>query len=157
MNSVFAGMKTGTDSRQTPPNWAPSPQGAARPLTDELLALEALLQPLGGDNVLHHRNGRQELDRPRHLAGDEVGALLCRLGDLTAQDVELLQAGNTEQASDHPVCRAARPPAAGTCLDREWGSGPRKAVKPDPRHRASKAETGSDNEHLPHQCRTSQE
>lgn len=77
MNSAFAGMKTGTDSRQTPPNWVPSPRGAARPLTDELLALEALLQPLRRDDVLHHGNGRQELDRPRDLAGDEVGALLC--------------------------------------------------------------------------------
>ena len=32
-----------------------------------------------------------------------------------------------------------------------------KAVKPDVCHRASKVETGSGNEHFPHQCRTSQE
>ena len=32
-----------------------------------------------------------------------------------------------------------------------------KAVKPDVRHRTSKVEAGSGNEHFPHQCRTSQE
>ena len=82
---------------KNPPNWASGAQGAARPLTDELLALEALLQPLWGDDVLHHGNGHQELDGPLHLAGDEVGTLLCSLGDLPTQDVELLRAGNTEQ------------------------------------------------------------
>lgn len=66
-------------------------------LTNELLTLETFLQPLGGHDVLHHGDGRQELDRARHLAGDEVGALLRRLGNLPSKDVELLEAGTTGQ------------------------------------------------------------
>lgn len=41
----------------------------------------------------HHGDGCQELDRARHFAGDEVRALLRRLGDLAPQDVELLKGG----------------------------------------------------------------
>lgn len=82
-------------------------EGSRRPLTDELLAPEALVQPLGGHDVLHHRDGRQELDRARDLAGDEVRALGHRLGDVTAQDVELLEAGAEETR-----VRAARRPSA---------------------------------------------
>lgn len=66
-------------------------------LTDELLTLETLLQPLRSHDVLHHGDGRQELHGARHLAGDEVGALLCRLGDLPTKNVELLGVTNTDQ------------------------------------------------------------
>ena len=66
--------------------------------------------------MLHHGNGRQELDRPRDLAGDEVGALLCGLGDLPAQDVQLLQAGN--RADVRPSCLQSRPPTGSWDLSR---------------------------------------
>lgn len=59
--------------------------------TNELLALEALFQPLRSHDVLHHRDGRQELHGARHLAGDEVGTLLCGLSNLSTQDVQLLK------------------------------------------------------------------
>lgn len=68
--------------------------------TNERLTLEALLQPVRGHHVLHHRDGRQELDRARHLAGDEVRALLRGLGNLPAQDVQLLKATSTERGGE---------------------------------------------------------
>lgn len=43
--------------------------------------------------MLHHGDGRQELHRARHFAGDEVCAFLRRLGDLAPKDVELLEGG----------------------------------------------------------------
>lgn len=78
-----------------------------RALTHKLLALEALLQPLGRHDVLHHRDGRQELHGARHSAGDQVGALLRRLGHLTAQDVELLhtRGGKGGSAGRHTAAR----------------------------------------------------
>lgn len=68
--------------------------------TNELLALEALLQPLRSHDVLHHRDGRQELHRARHLAGDEVGTLLCGLSNFPTQDVQLLKP-QTHQKGKH--------------------------------------------------------
>lgn len=61
-------------------------------LTDKLLALQALVQPLGSHNMPHHGHGRQELDRARHLAGDQVRALVRRLGNVAPENVELLKA-----------------------------------------------------------------
>lgn len=68
---------------------------APKLLTNELLTFETLFQPLWSHDVLHHRDGREELDCPRHLAGDEVCALLRRLGDLPTKDVELLKVRST--------------------------------------------------------------
>lgn len=61
-------------------------------LTNKLLALQAFVQPLGSHNVPHHRHGRQELDCARHLAGDQVRALVRRLGNVAPENVELLKA-----------------------------------------------------------------
>lgn len=72
--------------------------------TNELLALEALLQPLRSHDVLHHRDGRQELHGACHLAGNEVGTLVRGLSNLSTQDVQLLK---PQTAESH--AREARP------------------------------------------------
>lgn len=66
-------------------------------LTNKFLAFETLFQPLWSHYVLHHRDGRQELHRARHLAGDEVSAFLRRLSNLATKNVELLEGTSTDQ------------------------------------------------------------
>lgn len=66
-------------------------------LTNKFLAFETLFQPLWSHYVLHHRDGRQELHRARHLAGDEVRAFLRRLSNLATKNVELLEGTSTDQ------------------------------------------------------------
>lgn len=90
---MFVGMKTDKLKGKKGVFSARNTTAVTLAPTNELLTLETLLQPLRGHDVPHHRDGRQELHRACHFAGDEVCALLRRLGDLTAKDVELLKGG----------------------------------------------------------------
>lgn len=113
------GDKVGT--KALPGRLASNAKARPRPLTHERLALEALVQPLGGHHVLHHGDGRQELDRARHLAGHEVRALLRRLGDLPTQNVQLLR-GTGRRGAVRPW--ATRPRGTGNPRPRRDPGGP---------------------------------
>lgn len=81
-------------------------------LTNELLALQAFVQPLGRHDVPHHGHGCQELDRARHLAGDQVRALVRRLGNVAPKNVELLKAETETETGEqelHHMARATHP------------------------------------------------